>query len=67
MKNKKTPKQILAIVGIVLLLLLYASTLVSALLDDPNTLSFVAASVAGTILIPVFLWVIMIFWKNREK
>ncbi len=57
----KKAKQILAIIGVVLLVLLYASTLVFALIDDPRTFKLLGASVSATIIIPVVIWVIGIF------
>ena len=54
MTMKKT-KRILALVLVVLLVLLYLSTLVFALLDAPVFTSLLKASVAATILDAVFL------------
>ena len=52
----KKLKRILALAGAVLLLLLYASTLVFAVIGSPVALHMLAASVAATILIPVLLY-----------
>lgn len=60
-------KRILAIIAIVLLVLMYALTLVAALFDDPNTLNYVAASVGATFFVPVLIWVMMLFYNNRKK
>lgn len=49
-------KRVLAIVLVAVLVLLYLSTLVFAIIDDPKTMSFFRASVAMTILIPVMIY-----------
>lgn len=53
---KKTPKQITAIIGIALLLLLYIATLVIAILDFPGSDKLFAACLLATIAIPLLLW-----------
>lgn len=61
-------KKILAIIGIVVLVLLYVATLVAAIADSTATMDFFRASVAATILIPVLLYAyILIYkWTHRE-
>ena len=49
-------KRILALIGAVLLVCLYGSTLVSALMDSPAADGLLRASIAATILIPVLLY-----------
>lgn len=63
----KKAKQVLAIVGICLLVALYGSTLVFAIIDDPRTFTFLAAAIAATIIIPVMLWVMGIFLRLAKK
>ncbi len=60
-------KQIFAIVGIVLLVAMYVSTVIFAIIDNPKTFTLLAASVAATIVIPVMLWVIGIFLRIAKK
>ncbi|MCR4999501.1 MAG: hypothetical protein K6A05_06665 [Lachnospiraceae bacterium] len=60
-------KQIFAIVGIVLLVAMYVSTVIFAIIDNPKTYTLLAASVAATIVIPVMLWVIGIFLRIAKK
>lgn len=48
-------KRILAIIGIVLLVLLYVTTLVSAIINSPASIQLFKASIAMTILIPVLI------------
>lgn len=52
---KKT-KRVLALIGVVLLVLLYVSTLVFALIDHPAANDLLTAAVAATILVPVILY-----------
>lgn len=52
----KKGKRILAILGIVLLVALYLSTLVCALLDNSSTMALFKASIYSTIVLPVLIW-----------
>ncbi|MBM6802973.1 hypothetical protein H6B07_09920 [Mediterraneibacter glycyrrhizinilyticus] len=52
----KKIKQILALIGAVLLVCMYAATLIFALIDSPAASGLFRASVAATILIPVLLY-----------
>lgn len=63
---KKT-KRILALVLVVLLVLLYLSTLVFALLDAPVFTSLLKASIAATILLPVLLYGFLLFRRLSQK
>ena len=54
-------KQIAALIGIIILVLLYVLTIVAAIFDNSNTMHYLAASIGATIIVPVFLWVIKIF------
>lgn len=49
-------KRVLAMILVAVLVLLYLSTLIFAIIDDPKTMSFFRASVAMTILIPVMIY-----------
>ena len=57
----KNFKRILALIGVVALVLLYASTLVFAIIDDPRTYRMLNASIGATFIIPITIWVIGIF------
>ena len=59
---KKT-KRILALVLVVLLVLLYLSTL----LDAPVFTSLLKASIAATILLPVLLYGFLLFHRLSQK
>lgn len=63
---KKT-KRILAITGAVLLVVMYASTLVFAFIDHTKSQGFLKASIACTILVPVLLYAYTMFYKLAHK
>ncbi len=54
---KKSSKQIAAILCIVLLVLLYAATLIVALLDFPGSDRLFAACLMATVGLPILLWI----------
>lgn len=62
---KKT-KQILAMIGVILLAALYLGTLVLAILGKDFFPMFMAA-LATTIALPVILWLYTLMQQNREK
>lgn len=63
----KKVKQILAILGIVLLLGLYVITLIMAVTDNTSTLSMLEASVVATILIPILMWAYSFIYRLLKK
>lgn len=63
---KKT-KRILAIIGAVLLVALYGSTLVFAIFDHTKSLGFLKASIVCTILLPVLLYAYTLIYKLINK
>jgi len=66
---KKT-RQVLAILGIVILVGMYVSTLIFALSNHPNSYNMLMASIYCTIIVPVLLYAYMLaykwFGKNPE-
>lgn len=65
---KKKPKQIAAIICIILLVLLYVLTLVVALLDFPGSDKLFAACLVATIGLPILLWIfIWVYGKYTNK
>jgi dolichyl-phosphate-mannose--protein O-mannosyl transferase len=52
----KKIKQILALLGVLLLVSLYLITLLCAIFDNSNTMQLFQASILATIIIPVLLW-----------
>ncbi len=63
----KNMKRIFAIFGIIILIGLYAATLIFALLDSPQTYDCLKISIGLTILIPVLLWIYMAMFKFMEQ
>lgn len=65
---KRKPKQIAAIICIVLLVLLYVATLLVSLLDFPGSDQLFAACLTATIGLPILLWVyIWIYGRFTQK
>ena len=52
----KKAKQILAIIGVILLVALYVTTLIFAITDNTGTMSMFGASVVATVVITVLIW-----------
>lgn len=63
---KKT-KRILALVGVILLLAMYGSTMVFAIIDNSDSMMMFKASIAATIIIPVLLWTYTLVFKLVKK
>lgn len=59
---KKT-RQILAIIGIILLVGMYVSTLVCALSASENFMSMLMASLYASFVIPVLIWTYTFIYK----
>lgn len=68
--NQEKIKRILAGAGAVLLILMYISTLIFALIGSPNALKLLWASIASTIVLPVLLYDIQLAFrvtKNEDE
>lgn len=65
--NNSKAKRILAIVGVVLLLGLYISALVLAFIHNAFAQKMLILALAGTIFIPVVLYLIMMFGRLNKK
>lgn len=63
----KNLKRILALIGCILLCLMYISTLVFAIIDSPAAMGLFKLSIALTILIPVLLYVFLLFYRLNHK
>lgn len=61
--KKNTGKRILALILAVILVLLYVMTLIFAITDNENTMSFFKASVALTIIVPVLLYAYQLVFR----
>lgn len=65
---KKKPKQIAAIICIILLVLLYIATLVVSLLDFPGSDRLFAACLMATVGLPILLWIyIWLYGKYTSR
>ena len=64
---KKSGKQIMAIVGIVILVCLYLSALIFSLIDSPLANTLLQASYLMTIAVPVLLYVFILLTKNAKN
>ena len=63
MKEKMQAKRILAIVAIVLLVGMYITSLVLAIIHSPAALNFLKISLGATLIVPIILYFIMMFLK----
>lgn len=63
----KKAQRIFALLGVILLVLLYVSTLIFAFLDSSASMGLFKISIAGTIFIPVILYAMTIFHKLFSK
>ena len=59
---KKT-KQILAIIGVIILVGLYATTLVLAIIGSETSLNMLKAALYATVVVPVLLWAYSFIYK----
>ena len=66
-KRKITPKQIAAIVCIVLLVGMYVATLIVALLDFPGADRLFQACLVATIGLPILLWIYIWLYQQVKK
>ena len=60
-------RQILAIIGIILLVGMYVLTIFAAVFDNTKTMSYLTASIAATILVPFTLSLLNIMIQNKKK
>lgn len=65
--SMKKIKQILAIAGVIILLCLYAATLICALSRSESFMNLLMASVYATVVIPVLLWAYSFIYKLLKK
>ena len=67
-KKKISSKQVVAIIGIVLLIAMYVITLIAAIFDNPNSMLLFRACLIGTFTIPLLIWVyIWMYGKLTQK
>lgn len=63
----KKLKQITALVGVILLVALYVSTLVLALMGGEKALTLLRAAIYCTIIVPVLLWAYSFIFRLVKK
>ena len=67
-KRKITSRQVVALAGVVLLAAMYLVTLVVAIFDQDNSGRLFQACLAGTIAIPLLIWIyIWMYGKLNGK
>lgn len=64
---KKTAKQIAALIGIALLVLLYVLLLVFAIFDFEGSDTLFRACLIGTVAIPILIWIYMYLYDKLVK
>ena len=60
----KKSKRIMALIGAILLVLLYVSTLIFAFIDSVVSQKLLMAAIAATILLPVLLYIYTLFSRT---
>ena len=63
---KKT-KRIMALIGAILLFCLYLSSLILAFIDSERSLDLLRASIAASIILPVFLYAYTLIYKLSKN
>ncbi len=56
-KKKMNSKQVVALIGVVLLILMYIVTLVVAIVDTSASGKYFAMCMACTLIIPIIVWI----------
>lgn len=67
MKKKITPKQVIAITGVVLLAGMYVTSLILAIIGSPVALNLLRMSFLATIIVPIVIYVFLMFYKLSHK
>lgn len=66
--KKKTPKQIAALICVIILATLYVLTLVSAVASFPGWQKMFGACLVATIALPILLWIyIWLYGKIKDR
>ena len=63
----KKGKRILAVIGIIVLLGLYAAAFIFALTDDPNSMNYFLAAIVATVIVPALLWAYQFIYNILKK
>lgn len=62
----KKSKRIMALIGAILLVLLYVSTLIFSFIDSVVSQKLLMAAIAATILLPVLLYIYTLFSRTSH-
>ena len=65
-KEKKTPKQIAALVCVALLVAMYVITFIVACLDIADNGKLFAACLTATVALPILLWIFIHFGGKKD-
>lgn len=63
----KKLKQITALIGVIVLVALYISTLVIAIKGGENTMRLLSAAIYATVVLPVLLWAYTFIYNLIKK
>lgn len=63
----KKVRQIMAMIGVILLIGLYAATLILAFLDKSKSLQSLKAAIVLTVILPVLIWAYTFIYKLLKK
>jgi amino acid transporter len=63
---KQKIKQILAIIGIIVLVGMYVLTIIAAIFDNPKTMTFLGISVVLTVMIPIIIYFILYLLRGGD-
>jgi len=55
-KKKVTSKQVVAMIGVIILILMYVATLIVAIVDTSSSGKYFALCLACTFVIPIVIW-----------
>jgi uncharacterized membrane protein len=62
----KKARKILAIVGVVLLVLLFLAVLLAAIFDDPETYTYLKISFVAMVTVPILIWLLGMFLRLSQ-
>ena len=63
----KKVKRILAMAGVILILVLYAITVILGIFGNENTIQLLKASLAATVIVPVLIWAYTFIYRLLGK
>ena len=63
----KKGKRILALLGVILLVALYALTIIAAIFDHTSTQQYLMTAILATIFVPVMIWVYQLIYRVFHK